>query len=146
MNNVINYRIVGERTDVPYVQIYGAEDVARYCRAYLYNGGDIYVFEKCYLLLINQANKIVGTAQIGQGAITQCCIDVRLICRYAIEHLSCSCIIVHNHPSGNCCPSYQDKELSNKVRQALAAVDVLLLDFLILTDDGHLSFSDEGFI
>ena len=55
-------------------------------------------------------------------------------------------MIIHNHPSGNLNPSACDKDLTQTIKTALKIIDVVLLDHLIITEEGYYSFSDEGML
>jgi DNA repair protein RadC len=54
--------------------------------------------------------------------------------------------LAHNHPSGNLKPSQQDIDLTKKLYQAGKILDINVFDHLIITDDGFLSFADEGLL
>ena len=55
-------------------------------------------------------------------------------------------IIAHNHPSGNKQPSSADKELTRKLKESAALMDIRLLDHLIIAGNDYLSMADEGII
>lgn len=65
-------------------------------------------------------------------------IDIRLICKYALDSLATGIILAHNHPSGN----LYDKRITKKIDEALKLFDINLLDHLILTDEGYYSFAE----
>ena len=73
-------------------------------------------------------------------------VDVRLICKSAIENNASGIIIAHNHPSGQIIPSKQDKEITIKLKSALILFDVSLLDHLIIGDLNYFSFADENLL
>ena len=141
--NVINYKIVGERTGVPRSTINSAKDVHAFCIEHLYDG-DILVSESAYLLLLNRANVIVGTAKISQGGVTSCEIDTKIVCKYVVQNIASGVIVVHNHPSGNLRTSPQDDNCCKKLQAAIDFFNARLLDFVIVTDEGYLSYADEG--
>lgn len=141
--NVINYKIVGERTGVPRSTIYSAKDVHQFCIEHLYDG-DILVSESSFILLLNRANAVVGTAKISQGGITSCEIDAKIVCKYVVENIASGVIVVHNHPSGRLQASYQDDSCCKKLQAAIDFFNAKLLDFVIVTDEGYLSYADEG--
>ena len=64
----------------------------------------------------------------------------------ALKTASCSIIISHNHPSGSLKPSTADRELTRKIKEAGALLDIQLLDHIIITRDTSMSFADEGMI
>ena len=53
---------------------------------------------------------------------------------------------VHNHPSGNICPSMEDKKITERMNNAAALFNIRILDHVIITNDGYYSFNDEGLI
>lgn len=140
-NAIIRYKIIGERTNNSTIKAQNSNVVANYCRGSLYKN-DLLVQEKAYLLMLNRANDITGYALISQGAIDYCPVDIRLVCRYCIESLCTSVILVHNHPSGNLRESNEDKKLCKAVESALSVFNIRLLDFLILSDVGEFSFNE----
>lgn len=105
---------------------------------------DIEILESCFILLLNNASKAIGYAKISQGGITGTVIDVRIVAKYAVDSLATSVILAHNHPSGNLKPSQADISITEKVKNALALLDIKLIEHLILTVDGFYSFADEG--
>jgi DNA repair protein RadC len=54
--------------------------------------------------------------------------------------------VAHNHPSGKLTPSEADKEITKKITKALKLLDITLLDHLILTSEGFVSFSDSDWL
>lgn len=105
---------------------------------------DIEILESSFILLLNNASKAIGYAKISQGGITGTVIDVRIVAKYAVDSLATSVILAHNHPSGNLNPSQADISMTEKVKNALALLDIKLIEHLILTVDGFYSFADEG--
>jgi DNA repair protein RadC len=83
---------------------------------------------------------------ISKGGISGSIIDKRLVCKYAVDSLSSSVILVHNHPSGNLTPSHSDRNICKEITESLATFGIQVSDFLILTADGYLSFRDEGYM
>jgi len=66
------------------------------------------------------------------------------VVRQALLHNAASVIIAHNHPSGVVDPSQADEGVTRRVRQALALVEIRLLDHLIVGDGRCYSFSEHG--
>ena len=72
--------------------------------------------------------------------------DPKIIYQFALLS-NASCIIVsHNHPSGNTKPSEVDKTITDKLVAAGKLLDIKVLDHIIITSEGYLSFSDEGLV
>jgi DNA repair protein RadC len=102
--------------------------------------------EEFWILVLNRANQVVKEEYLSKGGIAGTVVDVRLICRSAIENNSSGIVIAHNHPSGQIIPSEQDKSITKKLREALKLFDIALLDHIIVGDRKYYSFSDEGLL
>jgi len=84
---------------------------------------------------------------MSSGGITAVIADVRLILAVALKTASSAIIVSHNHPSGSLKPSQQDLDLTLKIKEAGAYMDIKLLDHLIITpNDEYLSMADEGIL
>jgi DNA repair protein RadC len=102
--------------------------------------------EEFWLLILNRANQVIKEEFISKGGITGTIVDVRLICKSAIENNASGIIIAHNQPSGQIIPIKQDKEITIKLKSALILFDVSLLDHLIIGDLNYFSFADENLL
>lgn len=102
--------------------------------------------EEFWLLLLNRANEVIKPVQVSQGGVSGTVADPKIIFKFAIENLSSAIILVHNHPSGNLKPSEADKELTRRLSSAGKLLEIPVLDHLIFTDGGYLSFADEGIL
>jgi DNA repair protein RadC len=80
---------------------------------------------------------------MSSGGITGTVVDTRLLMKRALELLSTSIVLIHNHPSGNLTPSDEDKKLTKKLKEATSSLDIHLLDHLIISNKGYYSFADE---
>lgn len=110
-------------------------------------GQSVDVFESLFLIMLDRGNRTIGVAEISKGGVSGTVIDVRIIAKYVIDTMASGCILFHNHPSGDAQPSEQDRNVTNKVKDALKLFDVSLLDHVIVTsDNGFFSFADEGLI
>ena len=102
--------------------------------------------EEFWLLLLNQAAKVIGKVRISQGGIDQTAVDVRSILREAILHQATQIAVAHNHPSGNVMPSQADKALTNSIRKASDIMNIRLMDHVIVTDGHYYSFHDHALL
>lgn len=100
--------------------------------------------EEFWVLYLNNSNKVIYKSQLSKGGITGTVVDVRLIFKTALEHNATSVILSHNHPSGKLQASDADKEITKKLKLAGEQLDVKVLDHIIITENGYLSFQDEG--
>ena len=100
--------------------------------------------EEFWVLYLNNSNKVIYKSQLSKGGITGTVVDVRLIFKTALEHNATSVILSHNHPSGKLQASDADKEITKKLKLAGEQLDIKVLDHIIITENGYLSFQDEG--
>jgi len=100
--------------------------------------------EEFWVLYLNNSNKVIYKSQLSKGGITGTVVDVRLIFKTALEHNATSVILSHNHPSGKLLASDADKEITKKLKLAGEQLDIKVLDHVIITESGYLSFQDEG--
>jgi len=104
----------------------------------------INLHESFKVLMLNRANRVLGIYELSKGGIAGTVIDVRLIFATALKALACGIIIIHNHPSGNTRPSDADISITRKIQEAGKFLDIQLIDSMIITEDGYISFADEG--
>lgn len=100
--------------------------------------------EECWVLLLNQSSYVIGAVRISQGGIASTLVDVRCVMREAILRRATALILCHNHPSGSITPSTDDDRMTASVCQAGKAVNIRVLDHLIITDGKYYSYNDEG--
>ena len=100
--------------------------------------------EQFKILLLNQANKVMGISDVSTGGLTGTVADIRVIFATALKANACKIIMAHNHPSGNLEPSTPDKEMTSKITEAGKYLDIKVLDHLIVTREGYYSFADEA--
>ncbi|MEM9990871.1 MAG: DNA repair protein RadC [Bacteroidota bacterium] len=100
--------------------------------------------EEFWILLLNRANQVVKKEQISRGGTAGTVVDAKIVFRKALAGEASSIILVHNHPSGNLRPSQADKDITQKLKTAGKALDIAVLDHLIVSSKGYYSFADEG--
>lgn len=100
--------------------------------------------EEFWVLLLNQAAKVIDKIRISRGGLDQTTADVRSILREALVRRAVQIALVHNHPSGNIQPSTDDVRLTQAVQRAAATMNIRLIDHLVVTDGNYYSFNDEG--
>ncbi len=102
--------------------------------------------EEFWVLLLNQANKVIEPVRISTGGIAGTFVDVRSVFREALLQRATQMAVVHNHPSGNTRPSQEDKALTQRILAAAKTINIHLIDHLIVCDGQYYSFADEGLI
>ena len=100
--------------------------------------------EEFWVLFLSNSNKVIHKSQLSRGGITGTVVDIRLLFKIALEYHATSIILVHNHPSGKLKASDADKDITKKLKLAGEQLDIKILDHVIVTENGYLSFQDEG--
>ncbi|MCP9610793.1 RadC family protein [Coprobacter tertius] len=103
-------------------------------------------YEEFWVIFLNPANRILCTQKVSQGGTSFTSVDVKLVLKPAIEKQASSIVLCHNHPSNNRQPSQADRQLTKKIKEGAALLDIRILDHIIVCDDGYYSFADEGII
>jgi DNA repair protein RadC len=111
------------------IKIQSSKDVANYLQAQLEHRKQE-IFAVVYL---NRGNRILSLETIS-------------ILKKALEQDATALVLCHNHPSGNLTPSRADEQLTQKIKQAAALMDIQVLDHIIVSHEGYFSFADEGMI
>ncbi len=106
----------------------------------------INIQEQMSVMLLNQANKVIGMYQHSSGTINSTVMDNELIAAVAVKSLAKGVIVAHNHPSGNLMPSDADIKASKALKAALELFNIKLIDSLIIVQDSerYTSLVDEG--
>lgn len=103
-----------------------------------------YEHEVFAVLLLDTKHKIIGFHELFRGTIDSASVYPREVVKTALEHNAAAMIITHNHPSGNPEPSQADIHLTTRLKEALALVDVRVLDHIIVGTDGCYSLVENG--
>ncbi|MBC8592275.1 DNA repair protein RadC [Oscillospiraceae bacterium N12] len=102
--------------------------------------------EEFWVLLLNQANKVIDKVCVSTGGIAGTFVDVRTLLREAILKRATRMAVVHNHPSGSNRPSQEDKALTKQIQDAAHTMNIHLIDHVIICDGKFYSFADEGLV
>lgn len=105
-----------------------------------------FIHEVFVVVFLDSGNNILHQEIISTGGITGTVVDTRIIMKKALENNATAIVLSHNHPSGNLKPSWQDKELTHKIKHAASYFDIKVLDHIIVSDEGYYSFADEGIL
>lgn len=97
-------------------------------------------------LLLDAQNRVMRSEELFRGTLTQTSVYPREVVKLALRHNAASVIFAHNHPSGVAEPSRSDEALTQALKQALALVDVKVLDHFIVAGSGCLSFAERGIL
>jgi DNA repair protein RadC len=101
-------------------------------------------YESFAVLFLDVKNRLISCDELFRGTLTQTSVYPREIVKAALAHNAASIILAHNHPSGATDPSNADKTLTQMLKQAMALVDVRVLDHFIVTANDVYSFAEHG--
>ena len=102
--------------------------------------------EVVYLLCLDAKCKALDCILVQSGDVNSAGISVRKVVKAALDANATSVVLAHNHPSGVALPSEEDKRVTQVIRDALDAVDVLLADHIIVADGDFVSLADDGIL
>jgi DNA repair protein RadC len=98
------------------------------------------------VLFLDAQHRVIAVEELFRGTLTQTSVYAREIVKAALKANAAAVIFAHNHPSGAAQPSQADELLTRNLKQALALVDVKVLDHFIVAGDQTLSFAERGLI
>lgn len=107
---------------------------------------DIDYCESFGVILLNRANRVIGLSIISTGGLSGTVADPKKVFQVALKTNSSNVILVHNHPSGSTTPSEADNKLTQKMKDVGIALDLFVIDHIIITTEKYYSFADEGHI
>ncbi len=96
------------------------------------------------VIFLTSRNRIIEDKILFEGTLTESMVSPREVIREILNVGAASVIFLHNHPSGEVSPSEQDVKLTRQLKKACNAIDVAVLDHIIIGDNCYYSFADEG--
>lgn len=100
--------------------------------------------EHCIALYLDSQLRLIASGELARGTLSQASVYPREVVREALRHHAAALIVAHNHPSGLAEPSAADQAFTRHLKQALALVDVTLVDHLIVAGDHVASMAELG--
>jgi DNA repair protein RadC len=100
--------------------------------------------EEIWALMLNRRNQVVKRYQASRGGTNATVFDTKMVLKEAILENASSLILCHNHPSGNINPSPQDDQITQQCKAACQAMDIRMLDHVIVTANGYYSYNDQN--
>ena len=103
-------------------------------------------WEEFWILALSRANTPICDLRVSIGGQSGTVVDPKMVFRKALSVRAAALVLVHNHPSGNPNPSLADKSLTSALCQAGKALDLPILDHVIIAGMRHFSFADNRLI
>ncbi|MHB8914773.1 MAG: RadC family protein [Thiobacillus sp.] len=101
-------------------------------------------YEVFCCVFLDAQNRVLAVEELFRGTLTQTSVYPREIVKRALFHNAGALILAHNHPSGVAEPSQADRQLTRHLAEALALVDIRVLDHFIVAGASSLSFREAG--
>ncbi len=95
---------------------------------------------------LNSRNQLILSETVSIGTLSASLVHPREVFAPAISHSSAALIVAHNHPSGDCSPSPEDKTATRRLKESGELLGIPLLDHLIVSKKGFFSFRSHGLL
>jgi DNA repair protein RadC len=115
-------------------------------RAYLSAQLRSYSFEVFACLFLDNQHRVIQWEELFRGTIDGASVYPREVAKRALFHHAAAVIFAHNHPSGINEPSQADRQITDKLKQALGLFDIRVLDHFIVGDGQPFSFAEHGLL
>lgn len=102
--------------------------------------------EAFYILFLDNQNRVIRDETLFEGTIDAASVYPREVVKRALHHNAAALILAHNHPSGVAEPSQSDRRITRRLSDALALVDIRVLDHFVVGDGEIVSFAERGWI
>lgn len=116
-------------------------DCARYLQPRFYGRRE----ETVYLLCLDAKCKVISCREVGEGGVNSAGVSVRKIVETALRDGASAVVMAHNHPSGIAIPSPEDIQTTRRVALALQAVEIVLVDHLVMAEGDYVSMVQSGY-
>ena len=103
-------------------------------------------YEVFVVVFLDTQNRVVAIEELFRGSLKETSVYPREVVKRALAHNAAAVIFAHNHPSGVAEPSRADEAITQALKQALALVDVRVLDHFIVAAGGGVSLAERGLI
>jgi len=100
--------------------------------------------EHCIALYLTKHLRLLATERVSEGTLAETSVYPREIVKAALRHHAAAVILAHNHPSGDTTPSDDDLVITQRLKEALALIDVELIDHIIIGAQSATSLREQG--
>jgi DNA repair protein RadC len=105
-----------------------------------------YQHEVFACLFLDNRHRVICFEELFRGTIDGASVYPREVVKRALFHNAAALILAHNHPSGVAEPSHADRNITERLREALLLVDIRVLDHFVIGDKETVSFAERGLI
>ena len=100
--------------------------------------------ETVFLLCLDAKCKVLSCKEVGEGSVNSAAVPIRRIVEMALGDNATSVVLAHNHPSGLALPSGEDIQTTRRLSLALRAVEIELVDHVVVADGDYVSLAQSG--
>ncbi len=101
--------------------------------------------ETVFMLCLDSKKKVISCKMVGKGSVNSAGVPIRSIVEMALGENATSVVLAHNHPSGIALPSDEDRATTIRLAKALDAVDIILVDHIVVADGDFVSMAQSGY-
>ena len=123
-------------------KVCSVEDAGEYLLPYFFGAKS----ELLYLLCVDAKGRVLSCRRLAEGSLNRVLMDTRLVIETAMDDRATSVVLAHNHVSGLAVPSEADVKLTLQLIPLLRALDIELLDHLVVADGEFVSMVRSGLI
>lgn len=102
--------------------------------------------ESFRVMFLNTQHRLIALEELSRGTIDEAAVYPREVVKAALKFNAAAVVLAHNHPSGLTDPSEADRKITQRLKDALALVDIRVLDHFIIADNETYSFAEHGMI
>ena len=103
-------------------------------------------YEVFTALFLDAQHRVIAAEELFRGTLSHASVYPREVVKRALVHNSAALVVAHNHPSGIATPSQADRVLTRSLRDALALIDVRVLDHFVVAGNDLVSFAEQGLL
>jgi len=103
-------------------------------------------YEVFSAVFLDSQNGVIAFEELFHGTLDSCAVHPREVVKRAIELHAAGVIFAHNHPSGHVEPSPADRAITKRLKDALALIDVRVLDHFVIGAGEYVSFAERGIL
>lgn len=98
------------------------------------------------VIYLDSRHRVIDCQDLFRGTVDGAIVHPREVVKEALRRNAAACILAHNHPSGVAEPSAADELITRKIRDALALVDIRVVDHVVVAAGGSVSFAERGLL
>jgi DNA repair protein RadC len=102
--------------------------------------------EEFHCVFLDNRHRILAVEGLFRGTINASSVHPREVVKSALKHNASAVVLAHNHPSGDPTPSAADRSITQQLKEALALVEVRLLDHIVVGAEGTTSLAQRGWL